>query len=367
MKIYFTGKYNISELLSGPEKVAKRLFQYVSAINSQTEFITFGFIEGNRRKMNEIFLQENIIQDKPVILKLGLLKIIFRLLHEKPEIVHIVTAEKYLIPLLLLKSIFRAKFIYTIHGIYKFERKYFFINESIISKIKNSFLEHLLFSKSDHLVFLSKHSVELCRKYYKINQEKLSIIPNGVSNPVNKQSINFNDRGELRIIFFEGSGQSLNRGFDSLIKILNGIRHLKIKLTVLGAKHKNCNLENIEIVYSNYLSEKDLFELLRKHHIYIDSLNYSTFPLLALEAMVNGLITIVSNKCGISDYIDNHVNGFVFDLEKPEEIKTIIEDIFSSDYDLSKISENAIKTTQSLEWNLIAEKYLAIYNRVIND
>jgi len=365
MKILFIGKYNETEILSGPEKVAKRLFKQISVINPDSQFITYFFKGHHKRKLNHILFGKTIIQDSPQIVQLGIIKTLLFIYQFKPSIIHIVTFERYYLPVLLLKKLLKVKFIYTVHGIYKFERQYYYSNQKSFSKIKDLILERMLYSKSDKLVFLSEQSSELAKKYYRFTQTKIEKIPNGTLIVENISKIIFDFKDGVKTVFFDGSQNSLRRGVDILINILDSYYQTKICLTLLSNKKYHSPVKNLKLKNQPYLSEKKLFEFLSKNHIYIDSLYFQTFSLMALEALSLGLIIIVSNQSGISSYIKNGENGFIFNIEKPEEIKEIVQNISSAKYCLDSISANAIATAKELRWDKIAAQYLKTYRGLL--
>jgi glycosyltransferase involved in cell wall biosynthesis len=113
------------------------------------------------------------------------------------------------------------------------------------------------------------------------------------------------------------------------------------------------------------MSDNLLFSFLINKHVFIDNLDYMPFSILALEAMALGLILIVSDDSGISSYINNGENGFVYNSESPEEISEILNDIFAGKYDLDIISKNAKKIYEQLNWDKVAQQYLEAYKTVL--
>ena len=120
-----------------------------------------------------------------------------------------------------------------------------------------------------------------------------------------------------------------------------------------------------QINFINPLPENLLFKFLNDKNIFIDNLSYIPFSIMALEAMSLGLIVIVSNQSGISSYINNGENGFIFDSNKPSEISEILKDILSNKFNLELLSTSAIATAKELSWDKIATQYLMIYRELL--
>ncbi len=362
MKILFIGKYNTTEILSGPEKVAKRLFEHIAVTNPDSQFITYFFKGLKISTITNRLFGKQLLNENPQVFRYGILPIIFFLVFNRPQIIHIITFERFQIPIIISAKLLRIKIIYTVHGIYRYERELFYKKPSLLSEFKDLSIEKLIFKKSDSLVFLSSQMIKLTEKYYKIDKYKNSIIPNGVS--FQKISVNkrfdFSDR--LEIVFYNGLGSSRKRGLEDLITILSKEKRGSFHLSILGCPI-NTNYNQIEFI--NPLPEKLLFKFLNDKHVFIDNLSYIPFSIMALEAMSLGLIVIASNESGISSFIKDGENGFVFESENPDKIREILLDISSSKYNLELLSSNAIDAAKDLSWDRIATQYLSTYQELL--
>lgn len=64
-------------------------------------------------------------------------------------------------------------------------------------------------------------------------------------------------------------------------------------------------------------------------------------PVVSLEALYFGKIVIGSIQSNLNEIIDHGKNGFLFDSEKPGELKILLEDILNNKYDLEAIKLEA--------------------------
>ena len=362
MKVLFLGRYNASEILSGPEKVAKKLFTEINKVNSKAEFISYFFKLDKERSFEEIFFKEELISNNPPIYRLGLIKILKKIIEYKPNLIHVITFERFVLPVLFLKLFLRFKLVYTVHGIYKYERKNFIKKPKLFSDLKDLLIEGLIFKTSDSIVFLSYQSIELAETYYRISKDKVTIIPNGVSLPSFSINKKFNYSNNLELVFYNGLGESQNRGLETLINILNSEIKLDFNLSVLG-RYFPFNSDRINSIVA--LSSENLQIFLKEKDIFIDTLSFTTFSIMALEAMSMGLIVIVNNKSGISNFIVQGENGFIFNQNNPLELAVILNKIYQKKYDLEKISKNASETAKQLTWEVIAKKYYEHYCTIL--
>lgn len=362
MKIVLVGRYGEGDILSGPEKVGKKLFYYISKSNPNSKFLTYFFKSGKRRKTKELLFGSETVATNPSIRRFGILKLAADIIKNRPDLVHLVTFERFELLIVFLKIFLRFKLVYTIHGIYKYERKIFYKKPKFFSDVKDLFLERLLVSKSDTLIFLSLQMFKLAQNYYKIDESKITIIPNGVSIPDFSREKKIDLSIGLEIVFYNGLVDFRARGLEKLIRIIfdGGINNYH--LSVLGKPIKP-GFNNV--TFHSPMSDNLLFSFLINKHVYIDNLDYTPFSILALEAMALGLILIVSDDSGISSYINSGQNGFVYNSERPEEIGEILNDIFAGKYDLDIISQNAKKIYLKLNWHKVAQQYLAAYKTIL--
>jgi len=362
MKIALIGRYGEGEILSGPEKVARNLFKQISLLNPNSIFLTYFFKSGKKRKAKQFLFGCEVNPENQDVKKLGIINLISTIISYKPDIVHLITFERFELVILLLKIFLKFKIVYTIHGIYKYERSIFFKKPSIKSDLKDIFLEKMIFAKSDKLVFLSDQMFNLAQKYYKIDKSKVTIIPNGVSTPTVSKEKNLDLSNGVEIVFYNGLEVSRERGLKKLIYILSDEQLNAFRLSVLGSP---VELEFRNVTFQSPLSDDLLFNFLINKHVFIDNLDYMPFSILALEAMALGLVLIVSDKSGISSFIKNGENGFVYNSENAEEISAILTDIINKKYNLNLISNNAKKINEQLSWQNIAAEYISVYKKLL--
>ena len=131
---------------------------------------------------------------------------------------------------------------------------------------------------------------------------------------------------------------SQEKGVDLFCEV---ITDLKLKGIVVGDGEQ---LEILKEKYQNiqfegWKSKEEVREYMNKARCLIfPSRWYETAGLTVLEAQSIGLPSIVSNKCATKEFIQNNVNGFIFNNKK--ELEQIIKKINQNEV-LSKISKNA--------------------------
>lgn len=364
MKIVLLGRLHEGEISFGPQKVAQQLYLHLLKNNINVEFIEYYFkIYKDSTWFNRFFGYE-VFADN--VKRLGIIRLFIYLLRTQPDVIHIITLERFILSVFLYKFLLRSKFIVTFHSILKYELSKRKNKPTNYGKFKDYFLEHLAIKYSDHIVFVSEILSSLALTYYKIEKAKISIIPNGIdrifSESSHIKSIDLSNG--LNIVFYNGRDE-IDRGFEQLLLTLEKV-NVPVNLYVLEGKKQIAERKTfLEIHYVEMIPHNKLPEFLSKMHIVIKSNVIDSFPIFVGECMSMGLIPVLSNKIGISEYIVNGVNGFVYNSENIEEVKIILENIYNGQYDIQTISQNAENIVDELNWNKVAQKYFEVYKSVI--
>ena len=364
MKIVLVGRITESPYLSGPEKFSRQLHKNILLKNINVVFIEYFFKKQTGSNIIKRFFGKCKISDVPEVHRLGHLSLLLYLLNKKPDIVHILTAERYTISVFLYKFLYRSKIVTTFHSVLRYEIPNNHRKKDDLNNYRDYLWEWLAVKLSDRMIFLSEQHLELALKYYKfMDKNKIMIIPHAVeidfSN--NNKKLDINDC--LRIIFYNGNNDSIDRGLTEIFKILNQI-DLPLRVYVIGDV-TNIPAYNVSYEFVKIMSKDKLIRFLYDKHILLKSITYDSFSIFSIECMAAGLITITSNMVGSSSFINDGENGFVYDYKKPERVLEILRDIYYKKYDVGKISSNARKIINTLNWENITKRYLDCYKEFI--
>jgi UDP-glucose:(heptosyl)LPS alpha-1,3-glucosyltransferase len=86
---------------------------------------------------------------------------------------------------------------------------------------------------------------------------------------------------------------------------------------------------------------------------------------MALEAMAAGLLVIVSNRIGLSEYIESGVNGFIYDGSNLSDLEKILYDLNSGLFNTDMIKTNAQRLCSELKWDNVSSKYIDLYKKLL--
>lgn len=82
--------------------------------------------------------------------------------------------------------------------------------------------------------------------------------------------------------------------------------------------------------------------------------------LVILEAMASGLPVVASDSGGISQLIEDGVNGFLCEEKKPHELAEKLKILLTDEEVAVKMVENSRETVQEYDYRALAQKYLEV-------
>ena len=222
---------------------------------------------------------------------------------------------------------------------------------------KKEFLPIIL--NKPHVVFVSNYLKQLTTSLYPFKSK--TIIPNGCS----ELFLNNKRNKNIKPIFIWTLKS--DRGLDEIIDIWCQIIFKKLPLAELHVhglnvpKKKNINIDydkfNIKffgVVSRGFLANKYKYSSAMLHPGYDE-----TFCISALEALASGLPVITFNRTALAERVVNNVNGYI--VETFEEMATKAINLVANKSQLTKLSNNASRSSKKFCWNNVAHtwnKYL---------
>ncbi len=362
MRILFAGRYNRSENLSGPEKVAKRIFGECT-LSDSTVFAEYFFDGRKYSYFKKLFGKELVTEiNGSAVYKFGLIRLFFILFKYKPSVIHIITYERFAL-IFYIYGIFRnVKIIYNVHGIILYENT-FLRDTGKLYFYKDKFCENIFIRYSGKLIFLSERSVSNAEKFYKLDNDRISIIPNGVDkvfSELSKQKT-INRSGPLKIVF-AGDHSRKEKGLEFLKDALKETE-FEAELYLLGnfTDMETERIKNINLYFSEKMETEKFALFLRDKDIFVSSSYYEQFSITTAEAMSSGLVPVVTIETGISSLIKDGYNGFIFSYGDIDCFTGIIRSLNSDRDLLQKISLKSAGIYFDLSWTKIYVKYKQEY------
>ncbi len=276
-----------------------------------------------------------------------------------------------------LKEAYKIPVVTTIHatengrnsGIHDEVQRY--INDS----------EWLLTYESTEVIVNSNFMKGDLQRIFGLPFEKINVIPNGI-NLTNFSGVekDYDFRRQYamdneKIILFVGR-LVYEKGIQNLIgampKILNHYHDSKLVICGKGgmmdelqAEARNLGIEN-KVYFAGYCDSKKVQKMYKCADIAVFPSTYEPFGIVALEAMLAGIPTVVSDVGGLNEIVEHGVTGMKSYAGNSNSIADSVLSLLFDPKLCDIVSKNAVKKVKELyNWNKIAQDTHYVYEQAI--
>ncbi len=276
-----------------------------------------------------------------------------------------------------LKDAFQIPIVSTIHatesgrnsGIHDDVQRY--INDT----------EWLLTYESTEVIVNSNYMKCELQRLFGLPFDKINVIPNGINlNNFNGIDRDYDFRRKFamdneKIILYIGR-LVYEKGVQHLIsampKIINGYNDTKLIIGGRGGMYdelreqaKYLGIEN-KVYFTGYLSSKDVQKMYKCADIAVFPSTYEPFGIVALEAMLAGVPTVVSDVGGLNEIVDHGVNGMKSYAGNSNSIADSVLTLLYNHQLCDNITKNAKnKVKHEFNWNKITKDTYFTYEKAI--
>ena len=276
-----------------------------------------------------------------------------------------------------LKDAFNIPIVSTIHatesgrnsGIHDDTQRY--INDT----------EWLLTYESSEVIVNSNYMKRELQRLFGLPFEKINVIPNGI----NQTNFNGIERDyEFRrkyamdnekIILYIGRlvhEKGVQHLISAMPKIINGYNDTKLIIGGKGVMYdelreqaKNLGIEN-KVYFTGYLTSKEVQKMYKCADVAVFPSTYEPFGIVALESMLAGVPTVVSDIGGLNEIVDHGVTGMKSYAGNPNSIADSVLELLYNHQLCNNITKNAkSKIKKEFNWNKIAKDTYFTYEKAI--
>jgi glycosyltransferase involved in cell wall biosynthesis len=274
----------------------------------------------------------------------------------------------------LIKKVAKGPIIVlTTHGLHEGLDK---MSSSSFSMLLFPIIGNLILKDLDHMIALTDIDKEkLSALGYPC--KRISVIPNGIdeSRFMNRERF-VKETAGFRILCV--SRFAKNKGHEILIQALKLIKkkcdfHAYFVGSVADADYLSyikhlVMREGLEenITFGISISDAQLADCYLSSDIFVLPSRMETSPLVILEAMYAGLPIISTKVGGISNLIENNVNGFLVDGGNPRQLSEKLLEMMKDSSNRKEMSEANKRKVVDYTWDRIAAKTFGLYNRLID-
>lgn len=209
-------------------------------------------------------------------------------------------------------------------------------------------IEKLFAYATDVFISVSESEKNSCVKAGIVSGDKIVVVLNGVQIPsFRKRTLTKKGTTLVNI-----SRLSREKGIDVLLDIVITLsrEYQDFQLLIIGDGPERAKLERktrengIEKFVSFLGFRHDVSNLLEQADIYITASRGEGMPLTVLEAMATSLPVVASNVVGNVDVVVHGVNGFLYNINKPNEASECLLKLVNDTALCDSMSKNAYKT-----------------------
>jgi len=254
----------------------------------------------------------------------------------------------------------KGKKILTQHGIYS--QQIDLLHGKTTGNLTSN-LERNALKWADVITVISEEAHE----YYTKLGFKTIQIPNAINLKNLPQD---EDRRFEKQIIFVGR-LSKEKGIETIMNISTKLPNY-INLLIVGSGPESKKIKKLSetldnIHYLGYQTHENSIKLIRGSDILIQPSLHEGISTTILEAMACKIPIIASNVGGNKELILDNQNGFLINPESDDELITKIILILENKLLAKKFGEKSFELIHNYEWSKIGQKYLELYQLLINE
>lgn len=276
-----------------------------------------------------------------------------------------------------LKESFGIPLVSTIHateagrnsGIHNPEQKY--VNDT----------EWMLTYESSEVIVNSKFMKNDLQRLFGLPYEKINVVPNGINTTVYnglEKDYDFRRKYAMdneKIILFMGR-LVYEKGVQHLIsampKILEGYHDAKLIIAGKGGMTDQLKAQveamglGDKVYFTGYLNAKQVSKMYKCADISVFPSTYEPFGIVALEAMLAGVPTVVSDVGGLNEIVEHRVDGMKSYAGNPNSLADSILELLLNPELCTKVTKKAKQKVKSqYNWAKIAQDTYFTYEKAI--
>ncbi len=241
--------------------------------------------------------------------------------------------------------------------------------------------EWLLTYEATDVIVNSNYMKNELQRLFGLPYDKINVIPNGVNlNLYSGVERDYNFRrmyamDNEKIILYLGR-LVYEKGVQNLISAMPKIldKYNDAKLVVAGKGGMIDELRNQvnymgiqnKVYFTGYLDSESVKKMYKCADVAVFPSTYEPFGIVALESMLSGTPTVVSDVGGLNEIVDHGVDGMKSYAGNPNSIADSVLALLYDQGLCNNISKNAkAKVKNNFNWNKIAQDTHYVYERAI--
>ncbi len=245
--------------------------------------------------------------------------------------------------------------------------------------------EEKMLERANKIIAVSHFTKRELLEYYKVPEEKIRVIHNGVD--VNKFKPAQDKRKVKEELGFKADDLAIlsvgrlyaRKGLFTLIESIPAIveRFKNVKFIISG-KGQSDEMRKLlahaekfgvkdSIIFTGYYPDKKLPKLYQAADVFAFSTFYEHHPFAVLEALSTGLPVVTTSVGGIPETIDSGKNGFLVEPFNPKQFADRILYLLEHPAEASEMGLLARQTImERFDWRIVVKDVLKVYDEALS-
>jgi glycosyltransferase involved in cell wall biosynthesis len=246
------------------------------------------------------------------------------------------------------------------------------------------FFEEKMLDRANKIIAVSHFTKRELLEYYKIREDKIRVIHNGVdTNKFKPAADKRKVKEELGLNPDDLAILSVGRlyarkGLFTLIESMPAIvKRFKNAKFIISGKGQSDEMRKLithaekigvkdNIIFTGYYPDKKLPKLYQAADVFAFSTFYEHHPFAVLEALATGLPVVTTNVGGIPETIESGKNGFLVDPFNPNKFADRILYLLEHPAEAKEMGVLARKTVlERFDWRIVVKDAMKVYDEAL--
>ena len=245
--------------------------------------------------------------------------------------------------------------------------------------------EEKMLEQANKIIAVSHFTKRELLEYYKVPEEKIRVIHNGVD--VNKFKPAEDKRKIKEELGFKADDLAIvsvgrlyaRKGLFTLIESMPAVvKRFKNAKFIISGKGQSDEMRKLinyadkigvkdSIIFTGYYPDKKLPKLYQAADVFAFSTFYEHHPFAVLEALSTGLPVVTTNVGGIPETIESGKNGFLVEPFNPKQFADRILYLLEHPAEASEMGSLARKTIlERFDWRIVVKDVLKVYDEALS-
>jgi len=264
-------------------------------------------------------------------------------------------------------------FIVTVHDVIRF--CFDFSDETISERLLLK-LDIRGIKRANRIIAVSQHTKNDITKYFKIPENNISVIYNGIDHTVFKPyQVKLLDKPYILYVGSERPRKNLGRLFAAFAKLkpeFPELKLLKIGATGRSKEYRRDTIKQIadsgisqDVIFVDRASETDLAHYYSSAALLAYPSLYEGFGLPPLEAMACGCPVVTSNISGLPEVVGNA--GIIIDPYDIDSLAQAMKQVLTDNKKREEMVAKGLIQARKFSWERAAQETLKVYKKVTGE